>query len=153
MRSFFLGMSVMLLGLMASIAQQAAAPAAGAAQGFTLTLTVEGVDQRDGNIGVLIFNSPKGWAEDRFAAFRTAEVPAHPGTVTITIPNLPAGEYAVSLAHDVNKNRKLDRNFIGKPTEQWGLSNNPHTLIKTPPYDVCKFALSGDMQVHIKMQQ
>ncbi|MGA2904231.1 MAG: DUF2141 domain-containing protein [Candidatus Korobacteraceae bacterium] len=152
MRGFCFCAVLVLLAVTLATAQQPA-PAASSAQGYTLTVLVEGVDERDGNIGVLVFNSPKGWAEDRTAALRDSVVPAHPGTVTVTIPNLPAGEYAVSLVHDVNKNHKLDRNWLGKPTEQWGLSNNPHAVLKTPSYNSCTFMLKGDQEIHIKMQQ
>jgi uncharacterized protein (DUF2141 family) len=130
-----------------SVAQQPAA------SGYTLTVVVEGVNNLDGNVGLLVFNSPKGWAEDRSAALKDITVPAHQGTVTITVPDLPAGTYALSLVHDVNKNHKLDRNFIGEPKEQWGLSNNPHAVIKTPSYSACTFELKGNQEVHVKMQQ
>ena len=84
----------------------------GAAKGYDLTIFVEGVNNKGGNIGVLIFKSSKGWAEDRTAALKDITVAAHPGTVTITVPDLPAGEYAVAAVHDVNRNHKLDRNFV-----------------------------------------
>lgn len=151
MRGLVLGGALILCALTASA--QRAAPAASPAQGYTLTVVVEGVNQQDGNIGMLVFNSPKGWAEDRSAALKDISVPAHSGTNTITVPNLPAGEYAVALVHDVNKNHKLDRNFIGEPKEQWGLSNNPHAMIKTPAYEKCTFQLKGDMEIHVNMQQ
>lgn len=134
-------------------AQQSAPDAAGAGQGYTLTVIVEGVNNLDGNVGMLVFNSPKGWAEDRSVALKDITVPAHEGTVTITVADLPAGEYALALVHDVNKNHKLDRNWIGEPKEQWGLSNNPHALIKTPSYKACTFELKGNQEIHIKMQQ
>lgn len=43
-----------------------------------------------GNIGVLIFNSAKGWPEDRFLALKDIVVPAHRGTVTVTVTDLSA---------------------------------------------------------------
>jgi uncharacterized protein (DUF2141 family) len=149
MRSLLLALLIATIALLPAMAQQSTPTAT---QGYTLTVIVEGVDERDGNIGLLVFNSPKGWAEDRQTAIKDIAVPAHPGTVTVTIPGLPAGEYGVAVVHDVNKNHKLDKNFLGKPTEQWGLSNNPHATLKTPSYDACKFTLKGDMEVHIKMQ-
>ena len=69
-----------------------AAPASGPT--YTLTVIVDGVNEQGGNIGVLVFNSSKGWAEDRSAALKDITVPAHPGSVTVVIPGLPAGEYA-----------------------------------------------------------
>jgi uncharacterized protein (DUF2141 family) len=47
----------------------------------------------------------------------------------------------------------LDRNFVGQPKEQWGLSNDPHAVIKTPSYKSCTFQLKGDQEIHVKMQQ
>lgn len=122
------------------------------AKTYTLTVVVEGVNNEDGNIGVLVFQNDKGWAEDRLAALKDVVVPAHPGTVKVIVPDLPAGDYAVSVAHDVNKNRKLDKNFIGKPKEQWGLSNNPHAVLRAPAFSKCKFTLDKDMELHITMQ-
>jgi len=152
MRSFSLAIFLALVALTSATAQQASQPAS-SGQGYTLTVIVEGVDQGDGNIGMLVFNSPKGWAEDRSSAFKDLVVPAHPGNVTLTATGLPAGEYGVAVVHDVNKNHKLDKNWMGKPTEQWGLSNNPHAVLKTPSYDACKFQLKGDIELHITMQK
>ena len=131
------------------ISQQSPATPADA---HILTVIVENVNKDDGNIGVLVFNSSKGWPEDRFAALKDIVVPAHPGTVTVTVPDLPAGEYAVAVAHDVNKNHKVDKNIFGVPKEQWGMSNNPHATIKAPSFSTAKFTLSGDMEIHIRLQ-
>ena len=153
MRGFSFCVAIILLAGLALATAQQSAPAASSAPTYTLTVIVEGVDQQDGNVGLLVFNSPKGWAEDRTAALKDITVPANPGTVTIKVPDLPAGEYALSLVHDVNKNHKLDRNWISEPKEQWGLSNNPHAVIKTPAYTKCTFQLKGDMEIHITMQK
>jgi uncharacterized protein (DUF2141 family) len=118
----------------------------------TLTVIVENVNQDGGNIGVLVFNSTKGWPENRFAALRDIVVPAHPGTVTVTVPDLPAGDYAVSVGHDVNRNHKVDKNIFGVPKEQWGMSNNPHAVIKAPPFSAARFSLASDMEVHVRLQ-
>ena len=120
---------------------------------YTLTVVVEGVNEKDGNIGMLVFNSDKGWPDDRKAAFRDIAVPAKPGTTnTIEVPNLPAGQYAVAVIHDVNKNHKLDKNMLGVPTEQWGMTTNPSHGLKAPSYDSVKFTLSGNQEIHVKVQ-
>ncbi|MGA8876798.1 MAG: DUF2141 domain-containing protein [Candidatus Korobacteraceae bacterium] len=152
MRALSVCTALLLIATASAIAQQAA-PAASSAATYTLTVVVEDVNEQDGNIGMLVFNSPKGWAEDRSVALKDITVPAHSGTVTIPVPGLPAGEYAVAVVHDVNKNHKLDRNWLSQPKEQWGLSNNPHALIKTPAYRACTIQLNSDKEIHIKMQQ
>jgi uncharacterized protein (DUF2141 family) len=129
--------------------QQSAPLASG---GHSLTVVVENVNKEGGNIGVLVFNSTKGWPEDRFAALKDVVVPAHPGTVNVVIPGLPAGDYALAVLHDVNQNHKLDKNLFGVPKEQWGMSNNPHATIKAPPFSAAKFSLTGDMEIRVRMQ-
>lgn len=129
-----------------------ASPASATAQNYTLTIQVDGVNQQGGNIGVLVFQNDKGWPEDRTIAFKDIVEPAHSGTVTVRIPDLPAGDYAVALVHDVNRNHKVDKNWFGKPTEQWGMSNNPHATLKAPPFDKAKFKLNHDSEIHIQLQ-
>lgn len=119
---------------------------------FTLTVQVEGVNSEGGNVGVLIFNSTKGWPEDIHAALKDVVVPAHPGVVTVKIEKLPAGIYAVAVGHDVNLNHKVDKNFLGIPKEQWGMSNNPHALVKPPSFSTAQFELKGDAEIRIRMQ-
>jgi uncharacterized protein (DUF2141 family) len=124
-------------------------PAAAAPQTFTLTVVVEHVNEEGGNIGVLVFNSPKGWPEDRKLALKDVVVKAHPGTVTVTVPDLPAGNYAVAVAHDVNVNHKLDKNWLGMPKEQYAVSNNPHVVLKAPSFDTARFSISGNTEIHV----
>ena len=121
---------------------KAAAPAAAAAKTYTLTVHVEGVNNDGGNIGVLVFQNERGWPEERLIALKDEVVPAHPGTVTVVIPGLPAGDYGVSIAHDVNKNRKLDKNFLGVPTEGYGISQNHTHALRRPTWDESKFVVA-----------
>jgi uncharacterized protein (DUF2141 family) len=141
-----------LFTLLSAIPLASAQNASAAPHTVTLTIQVENVNKDDGNIGVLVFNSTRGWPEDRFAALKDIIVSAHPGTVTVTVPDLPAGDYAVAIAHDVNKNHKVDKNFLGMPKEQWGMSNNPHATIKAPSFNTAKFSLAGDLEIHVRMQ-
>ncbi len=162
----FLAVGLILLTLCAfTVAQQkntarsgdpsSAKTAAGtAAKSYTLTIRVEDVNDKPGNIGVLVFSPSdlRGWPEDRTLALKDIVVPAHPGTVTVTVPDLPAGEYGVALIHDVNQNHKIDKNFLGVPKEQWGMSNNPHATIKAPPFSKAKFTLDSDKEIQITLQ-
>ena len=80
-----------VLALIAAVpvmAQQAAPAASG---NYTLTVVVDGVNQLGGNVGLLLFNSSKGWAEDRSAALKDITVPAHPGIVTDRSPGTGCG--------------------------------------------------------------
>ena len=118
----------------------------------TLTVQVEGVNSQGGNIGVLLFNSNKGWPDDIHAALKDIVVPAHQGVVTVKIEDIPVGIYAIAAGHDVNLNHKVDKNFLGVPKEQWGMSNNPRALIKPPSFTTAQFNLKGDAEIRIRLQ-
>lgn len=53
---------------------------------------------------------------------------------TAVMENLAPGDYGVVAIHDENKNRKLDRNFIGIPKEGFGFANNPHVGLSAPAF-------------------
>jgi uncharacterized protein (DUF2141 family) len=119
---------------------------------YTLTVYVEGLNATGGNIGIMLFQNDKGWPDNHPSAFKDVEQPAKEGTVKFVVPGVPAGSYAISSCHDANKNGKLDKNFVGKPTEQWGMSNNPHATLHAPGFDKAKFEVTKDTELHIQMQ-
>jgi len=118
---------------------------------YTLTVIVEGVSNLKGVVGTLVFRSSAGWPESSAAAFRSQAVPAHPGSIAVSILDLPPGNYAVAVLHDENENMKLDRNWMGVPKEQWGMSRNPHVGLSAPNFDQAEFRLSGNMEIHITL--
>src|SRR5574337_1890060 len=124
-------------------------PSRASGQGYTLTIVAEGVSNSQGVVGVLVFNSPQGWPTDNGSAFRAVAVRAHPGSVEVRIPGLPPGAYAAVVLHDLNENRKLDRNWFGKPREQWGMSENPPVHFSAPGFMSARFILSGDERLTV----
>ena len=56
--------------------------------------------------------------------FRRIKLPVKKSTMTISFKNIPYGEYAVAIMHDMDKDFEMDTNFIGIPDEDLGVSNN-----------------------------
>ena len=63
--------------------------------------------------------------------------------LTAKIKDLPYGTYALAIYQDVNSSGKINKNFIGIPTEPYGFSNNYKPKIKAPGFDDCKFVYSA----------
>ena len=61
--------------------------------------------------------------------------------LSVQFDNLPEGEYAVSVFHDLNSNGKLDSNAVGMPTEPYGFSNNAAGNFGPPSFDAAKIKL------------
>lgn len=141
-----------LRAMAAACALVMAASAPLPAQGHTLAVVVDGVANTRGVVGVLVFKSAQGWPEDNASAFRSKAVPAQIGTVTISIADLPPGDYAVVVLHDENQNRQLDRNWLGEPKEQWGMSNNPAAHFSAPSFSQARFAFAADSTIHVHLR-
>ena len=65
---------------------------------------------------------------------------------------IPHGEYAISLFVDSNGNKKIDKNFLGIPKEQYGFSNNVMGRMSAPTFDQAKFLVAGPTTQNIKLR-
>jgi uncharacterized protein (DUF2141 family) len=73
-----------------------------------------------------------------------------PQTVCLAVPK--PGGYAVAVFHDENGDGKFNRNFLGIPTEGFGLSNNPPIHLGTPSFESVRFeAGDGQTTIHVRM--
>ncbi len=52
----------------------------------------------------------------------------------------------------LNGNKKLDKNFLGIPKEQYGFSNNVMGRMSPPTFDQAKFAIVGPATQNIKLR-
>ena len=68
------------------------------------------------------------------------------------IINLPEGIYAIALFVDVNKNLKIDKNFLGIPKEQFGFSNNAMGKLSAPSFEQAKFKVKRNTLQNIKLK-
>lgn len=100
----------------------------------TLRIHATGFRNDKGVAGAAVFSSPKGWPEQNAKAQALDAFPITGTMATLTF-KLPPGRYAVVVLHDENKNQKLDRNFIGVPTEGFGFANNPPVLLVAPSFE------------------
>ena len=63
-----------------------------------------------------------------------AEAPAKAGITTVTVPNVPAGEFAAQAFHDENGNGEIDRGLFGIPKEGVGFSRNAPIRLSPPKW-------------------
>lgn len=64
-----------------------------------------------------------------------ASLPAHDGENVVSVPGVPAGTWAVLVYQDENDNGKLDRNFIGIPSEPYGFSRDARSHFGPPSFE------------------
>ncbi len=105
-----------------------------------LKLTLHGTGLGGKNIHVAVHSSAADFPVNDDKAIKGA-VLARAGMAELTIPNLPAGEYAVAVFADING--KLDSNFIGIPREPVGFSRDAKGRFGPPKFADAAFKV-GD---------
>jgi uncharacterized protein (DUF2141 family) len=65
---------------------------------------------------------------------------------------LKSGEYAFAVFQDLNENGKLDKNWVGIPTEPYGFSNDPVIRFGPPSFKDCLIKLSKESKINILLR-
>ena len=102
--------------------------ASAAVSAATLQVKIDGVASGKGKLRVAVCDESSFLKKCAIGAQATA----HAGSVTVDVPDVPAGTWAVMAYHDENDNQKLDRNELGIPSEGYGFSNGA-TAKNGPP--------------------
>lgn len=106
-----------------------------------LTIDIKGILSDKGDIHVALYDSAATWMKKQVNGHKIA---AKKDSVTLTIKDLPPGEYAISMYHDENGNGKMDSNVIGIPIEPYAFSNDAMGSFGPPKFEQAKFKLEGD---------
>ena len=66
--------------------------------------------------------------------------------------NLKSGKYAISAMNDQNGNKVIDKNFLGIPKEEWGVSNNVRPTLRGPTFDEAVFEVDEKSDLTLKIR-
>ena len=96
--------------------------------------------------------SVKNEKRSEAGVFSGIELYLEPQDTTELSVEIPDGAYAIALFIDVNGNKKLDKNFLGIPKEQFGFSNNAMGILAAPTFNQAKFNIEGQAVQNIKLK-
>ena len=131
----------------------AVAPLLGAAApSGQLDVTLDGLRSAKGDLLLCLTRNAKHFPDcNADPEARKLVVPAR-GARTFSFDDLPPGNYAFSLFHDENRNRKLDT-MMALPREGFGFSRNPKVRFGPPSFTQVAFQVGSGPVTHIvKMQ-
>ena len=124
-----------LLGTAAPLAPRPAASS-------SVTVVVSSLVSTQSTVKLYFYNQPSGFLKARQYTFMRAVKPGGQWAVSLPV-ELTQGDWAVAITQDLNNNDKLDKNFIGIPTEPFAFSNNVRPTLAPPAFEDCKFTVSG----------
>jgi len=110
-----------------------------------LAVRIENADIGKGHLMVAVYNNASDFLN---SSFREERMEVTERTMMPVFPNLPAGQYAVSVYQDSNDNGKLDTLIFGIPKEKYGFSNG----IRLPNYEKSVFDFNGDKIITIQIK-
>ena len=126
------------------VALPTAARADEASKTAGIKVEVSGFRNDKGQLGCSLWSGPAGFPRDDSHILKHVWAPIKNARGECVFGGaFPAGDYAITLFHDENKNGKFDSNFVGYPLEGYGFSNNVAPMFKAPSFDECKFHYDG----------
>jgi uncharacterized protein (DUF2141 family) len=118
-----------------------------------LTVEIDGLKNKEGQICASIFASSQGFPSDRDRVLQKQCTKITDTPLPITFENLKAGSYAVAVFHDQNNDRTLNTNILGIPSEGFGFSSNPEIRTRAPKFGEAAFLVAGpDTNIQIQLK-
>jgi uncharacterized protein (DUF2141 family) len=102
-----------------------------------------------GKIYVAIYNSEQSFGIPEKAYLTDILEAKNPFLASIV---LKSGSYAIAVYQDKNSNGKLDKNWIGVPTEPYGFSKDPLIRFGPPLFKDCQLNLQGKNSLSIRLR-
>ena len=115
--------------------------------------------KKTGTLMLAIYNNAEAFEgsvvkekRSEVGVFKGLELYLEPMDSTQLNTEIPDGEYAIAFFIDANGNKKLDKNFLGIPKEQYGFSNNAMGTLSAPTFEQAKFQVAGNTVQNIKLK-
>jgi len=114
-----------------------------------LTIEVAVTKYNKGSIMMALYNSSGTYMKKTYKASKQKVTDSK---AIITFENIEKGTYAFSMFHDVNDNKKMDKNFMGIPKEPYGFSNNKKGKFGPPDFEKVQFDVHGDVTLQVSIK-
>jgi uncharacterized protein (DUF2141 family) len=120
----------------------------------TLTVVVNGVRQHKSRVCLRIFSNERGFPLKNEGEVQSGCTPITGNVVKKQFSGLKPGTYAVAVIDDENGDAKLHTDWLGIPTEGFGISRNPTVSVTSgvPKFKDASFALNKNTTINIQMK-
>ena len=119
-----------------------------------IVVNVNNFENNKGSCIVCLYNDAKAFA-GKGSPVKCSTVSINNKTAQANFETVAEVAYAVSVIHDANNNKDLDKNKLGIPKEGFGFSNNVMGSMGPPTFERAQFDLASDqkdLDIDIKMK-
>lgn len=114
-------------------------------------VAVPSASNSSGKVGCALYASADGFPMDATKARAQLWQPSA-AKLECVFADLPAGDYAVALSHDLNDNQVVDSNWLGMPKEAWGVSRNARPSLRAPRFEEAAVQVPAEGEVVISVE-
>lgn len=108
-----------------------------------LIVHVAGLQSDEGSLRFVMFATKEDFLKNAFRA-EVIEIVDRQGSWTVE--DLPFGEYAVLVHHDIDGSGVMERHWYGKPKEPVGTSNDAPARFGPPKFEKARFLFESTEQ-------
>jgi uncharacterized protein (DUF2141 family) len=137
---FLLSFSILFLNEQSSKMELGNTLALKKVQSGSIEIEVNGINSTSGHINIALYNTKSDFNIIEKAFIKKAYIISGK-SILIKLPNIPTGDYALSIFHDANKNLQIDKNLFGIPKEGFAFSNNATANFGPPDWNAAKFSV------------
>lgn len=102
-------------------------------------LDITNTGRQPGRLLIAVHKDPTNFPDNPRGAVTTVILPVTRAQTTAQVElDLPAGDYAIAIILDENRNGRLDTR-LGVPRERFGFSKNPQLRMGPPRFSECEF--------------
>lgn len=105
-----------------------------------IKVTITNIESNEGTLQVGLYNNSNLFLKE---TYKSLTAKAKEGSIEVIFENVPNGIYAISLYHDQDDNKKLNKLFGMIPTEPYGISNNAKEPYSAPLWEKAKFSIKN----------
>jgi len=114
--------------------------------GCRLSATIVDIEEVSGKMAIQLL-------DEKGDVYKEFWIPVTSRTLTLAVDDLPKGDYALKFFHDANNNGKMDKNWMGIPTEAFGFSNDAKVFMGPPDLKEMLFPVNGQTTITIKSRK
>lgn len=108
----------------------------------SINVEISGLRSNSGEVRVNLYGSKDGFPSEPKKAVMTLVSKIEHNEAKVVFKDIPFGDYAISVLHDENGNKKMDLSWLMIPKEGFGASNNPKGSFGPPSFSDARFRLS-----------
>ncbi len=119
-------------------------------EGVDLTVRITGIREVKGQMQLGLYNRAEVFPKEG-KQYRLVERPVTGKVFIYTFEQLPAGDYALAVFQDLDRDGLIDKNMLGIPTEPYGFSNNVRPRLSAPAFSRARIRLNSDTTIVISL--